>query len=71
MHGLAHFQKQLTDDPTQEKQIYWALKLTYGEMYIRLLVQSDQGFCCVSLTLLLLISVPLQAAFTCVPRVLQ
>ena len=71
MHGLAHFQRQLNDDPTQEKKIYWAIKLTYEETYIRLQVQCDQGFCCVSLTLSLLISVPLQAALLCVPRVLQ
>jgi len=50
MHELAQFQRKLNDDPTQEKQIYSAIKLTYGETYIRLQVQCDQGFCCVSLT---------------------
>lgn len=32
MHGLAHFQLQVTKDPTQEKQVYWPIKLKYGEI---------------------------------------
>ena len=67
MHGLAHFQLQVTKDPTQEKQVYWPIKLKYGQIYIRLQVKFDQGFCCVSLTLLMLISACLQAGLPMFP----